>query len=199
MDKYRAWEVWEHLADGKSLYALENEGNISQRTGQRLKTVKDGFEAGSSLPDIAKSSGLSEKRVNQLRGWFEQYRTQRMAFQPNGDPLLIDSIRRHRGGLWRVMALIKEYLEQVAGEIPSLELQPWRLPPMDTKRLKDLFSHLAKPDLDRAFQQATSDVPSDGRTDAGRLALELLREVLTTHHIPGSCDHCLPDRAATIA
>ena len=107
MDKYRAWEVWEHLADGKSLYALENEGEVSQRTGQRLKTVKDGFEAGALLSDIARSSGWSEKIVNQLRGWFEQYRTQPMAFQPNGDPLLIDSIRRHREGLWRVMALIK--------------------------------------------------------------------------------------------
>ena len=199
MDKYRAWEVWEHLADGKSLYALENEGDVSQRTGQRLKTVKDGFEAGESLSDIARSSGWSEKRVNQLRGWFEQYRTQPMAFQPNGDLLLIDSIRRHREGLWRVMALIKEYLEQVTEEIPSLELQPWCLPPMDAKRLKDLFSHLSDPELDRAFQQATSEVPSDRRTDAGRLALELLREVLATCRILGSCGHCPQNSEATIA
>ena len=116
-----------------------------------------------------------------------------------GDPLLIDSIRRHREGLWRVMALIKEYLEQVAGEISSLELQPWCLPPMDVIRLEDLFSHLAKPDLDRAFQQATCDGPSDRRTDAGRLALQLLREVLATCQILGSCSHCPQNSEATVA
>ena len=61
---------------------------------------------------------------------------------------------------------------------------------MDAKRLKDLFSHLADPELDRAFQQATSDGPSDRRTDAGRLALELLREVLARRQILGSCGDC---------
>ena len=109
------------------------------------------------------------------------------------------AVMKHDEDLWQAMFLAKGYLEQVAGETPSPWLQPWDPPPMDAKRLKDLFSHLADPDLDQAFQQATSDVPSVGRTDAGRVALELLREVLATHHIPGSCDHCLPDREATIA
>ena len=88
------------------------------------------------------------------------------------------------------MALIKEYLEQVTEEIPSLELQPWNPPPMDAIRLKDLFLHLAEPKLDRAFQQATSDGPSNRRTDAGTLALELLREVLARRQILGSCGDC---------
>ena len=106
------------------------------------------------------------------------------------DALYVAAVVKHDGDLWWVMGLLKEYLEQVAGETPSAWLEPWDPPPMDAKRLKDLFSHLAKPDLDRAFQQATSDVPSDGRTDAGSLALELLREVLATCQILGSCGHC---------
>ena len=109
------------------------------------------------------------------------------------------AVMNHDGDLWSVMGLLKEYLGQVVGEIPSLELQPWCLPPMDAKRLEDLFSHLSDPELDRAFQQATSDGPSDRRTDAGRLALELLREVLATCQILGSCSHCPQNSEATIA
>ena len=97
------------------------------------------------------------------------------------------------------MGLIKEHLEQVAGETPSLWLHPWDPPSVDANRLKDLFSHLADPELDQAFQQATSDGPSDRRRNAGTLALELLREVLARRQILGSCGHCPQNSEATIA
>ena len=104
------------------------------------------------------------------------------------------AVMKHDDDLWWVMRLIKEHLEQVAGETPSPWLQPWDPPPMDAKRLKDLFSHLAEPKLDQAFQQATSEGPSDRRRNAGRLSLELLREVLATRQILGSCGHCPQNR-----
>jgi len=203
MEKDRVLRIWDLVDQNLTLDVIEVRMGIHKRSGQRYKTVLKGFESRRPIADIVRVTGLTESWVLQMHRWWEQSRGN--GGQPNErqgsaeDALYVAAVVKHDGDLWWVMGLLKEYLEQVAGETPSPWLQPWDPPPMDAKRLKDLFSHLAKPDLDRAFQQATSDVPSDGRTDAGRLALELLREVLATCQILGSCGHCPQNSEATIA
>ena len=203
MERDEVFQIWGLLCQNLTLDVIEARTGTNRRSVQRYKTVLKGFEVQRPIADIVRVTGLTESWVLQMHRWWEQSRgnggqpIERRGYAE--DALYVAAVMKHDDDLWWVMGLIKEHLEQVAGEIPSLELQPWRLPPMDTKRLKDLFSHLAKPDLDRAFQQATSDVPSDGRTDAGRLALELLREVLATCQILGSCGHCPQNSEATIA
>ena len=195
MEKDGVLRIWELLDQNLTLDVIEARTGTHRRTGQRYKTALQSFEKQRPLAEIALATGWTESTVLQLHHWWEQSRGDGgQPIERRGsaeDALYYAAVMKHDGDLWRVMGLIKEYLEQVAaGEIPSLWLQPWDPPPMDAKRLKDLFSHLSDPELDRAFQQATSDGPSDRRTDAGRLALELLREVLATCQILGSCGHC---------
>ena len=203
MEKDRVLRIWDLVDQNLTLDVIEARTGTNRRSVQRYKTVLKSFESQRPIADIVRVTGLTESWVLQMHRWWEQSRGN--GGQPNErqgsaeDALYVAAVMKHDDDLWWVMGLLKEYLEQVAGETPSAWLQPWDPPPMDAKRLKDLFSHLAKPDLDRAFQQATSDVPSDGRTDAGRLALELLREVLATCQILGSCGHCPQNSEATIA
>ena len=195
LEKDGVLRIWDLLDQNLTLDVIEARTGIHRRSVQRYKTVLKGFERQRPVADIVRTTGLTERWVLQMHRWWEQ--SQGKGRQPSGsrgaaeDALYHTAVMNHDGDLWSVMGLLKEYLEQVAaGEIPSLWLQPWDPPPMDAKRLKDLFSHLADPELDRAFQQATSDGPSDRRTDAGRLALELLREVLARRQILGSCGDC---------
>jgi len=203
MERDEVFQIWGLLCQNLTLDVIEARTGTNRRSVQRYKTVLKGFEVQRPITDIARATGWAEDTVLRLRHWWEQslgnggQPVERRGYAE--DALHDAAVMKHDDDLWQVMFLAKGYLEQVAGETPSPWLQPWDPPPMDAKRLKDLFSHLADPDLDQAFQQATSDVPSVGRTDAGKVALELLREVLATRHIPGSCDHCLPDREATIA
>ena len=203
MERDEALRIWDLLDQNLTLNQIEARLGTHTRTGQRYKTALKGFEKQRPIADIALATGWTESKVLELHRWWEQSRGNGgQPIERRGsaeDALYLAAVMKHDGDLWRVMALIKEYLEHVTEEITSLELQPWCLPPMDAKRLEDLFSHLADPELDRAFQQATSDGPSDRRTDAGRLALELLREVLATCQILGSCGHCPQNSEATIA
>ena len=195
MEKDRVLRIWDLVDQNLTLDVIEVRMGIHKRSGQRYKTVLKGFESRRPIADIVRVTGLTESWVLQMHRWWEQSRGNGgQPIERRGsaeDTLYLAAVMKHDGDLWLAMGLLKEYLEQVAaGEIPSLWLQPWDPPPMDAKRLKDLFSHLADPELDRAFQQATSDGPSDRRTDAGRLALELLREVLARRQILGSCGDC---------
>ena len=195
MEKDRVLRIWDLVDQNLTLDVIEVRMGIHKRSGQRYKTVLKGFESRRPIADIALATGWTESKVLELHRWWEQSRGnggQPIERRGSAEGALYHAaVMNHDGDLWSVMGLLKEYLEQVAaGEIPSLWLQPWDPPPMDAKRLKDLFSHLADPELDQAFQQATSDGPSDRRTDAGRLALQLLREVLATGQILGSCGHC---------
>ena len=195
MEKDRVLRIWDLVDQNLTLDVIEVRMGIHKRSGQRYKTVLKGFESRRPIADIVRVTGLTESWVLQMHRWWEQSRGnggQPIERRGSAEGALYHAaVMNHDGDLWSVMGLLKEYLEQVAaGEIPSLWLQPWDPPPMDAKRLKDLFSHLSDPELDRAFQQATSDGPSDRRTDAGRLALELLREVLARRQILGSCGDC---------
>ena len=194
MERDEVFQIWGLLGQNLTLDVIEARTGTNRRSVQRYKTVLKGFESQRPIADIVRTTGLTERWVLQMHRWWEQ--SQGKGRQPSGsrgsaeDALYLAAVMKHDGDLWWAMGLIKEHLEQVAGETPSPWLQPWDPPPMDAKRLKDLFSHLADPDLDQAFQQATSDGPSDRRTDAGRLALELLREVLARRQILGSCGDC---------
>ena len=203
MEKDRVLRIWDLVDQNLTLDVIEVRMGIHKRSGQRYKTVLKGFESRRPIADIVRVTGLTESWVLQMHRWWEQSRGnggQPIERRGSAEGALYHAaVMNHDGDLWSVMGLLKEYLGQVVGEIPSAWLQPWCLPPMDAIRLEDLFSHLADPELDRAFQQATSDGPSDRRTDAGRLALELLREVLDTCQILGSCGHCPQNSEATIA
>ena len=194
MEKDRVLRIWDLVDQNLTLDVIEARTGTNRRSVQRYKTVLKSFESQRPIADIVRVTGLTESWVLQMHRWWEQSRGN--GGQPNErqgsaeDALYVAAVVKHDGDLWWVMGLLKEYLEQVAGETPSPWLQPWDPPPMDAKRLKDLFSHLAEPKLDQAFQQATSEGPSDRRRNAGRLALELLREVLATCQILGSCGHC---------
>jgi hypothetical protein len=203
MERDGVFQIWGLLDQNLGLNVVEARTGMHRRTVQRYKTAKESFARQRPLAEIAQATGWTETTVLRLRRWWErspgnggQQVERRGSAQ---DPLYDAAVTKHDEDLWRVMGLVKEYLEQVDGETPSEWLEPWDPPAMDAKRLKDLFSHLADPELDLAFQNATRGSPSVGRTDAGRQALELLREVLATRYMPGSCDHCLPDRKATIA
>ena len=198
LEKDGALQIWDLVDQNLTLGVIEARTGTHTRTGQRYKTALKGFEKQRPIADIALATGWTESKVLELHRWWEQSRGNGgQPIERRGsaeDALYHAAVMNHDGDLWSVMGLLKEYLEQVAaGEIPSLWLQPWDPPPMDATRLKDLFSHLSDPELDRAFQQATSDGPSDRRTDAGRLARELLREVLARRQILGSCSHCPPN------
>ena len=203
MEKDRVLRIWDLVDQNLTLDVIEVRMGIHKRSGQRYKTVLKGFESRRPIADIVRVTGLTESWVLQMHRWWEQSRGNGgQPIERRGsaeDALYYAAVMKHDDDLWRVMGLIKEHLEQVAGETPSLWLHPWDPPPMDAKRLKDLFSHLADPELDQAFQQATSDGPSDRRRNAGTLALELLREVLARRQILGSCSHCPPNSEATIA
>ena len=194
MEKDRVLRIWDLVDQNLTLDVIEVRMGIHKRSGQRYKTVLKGFESRRPIADIVRVTGLTESWVLQMHRWWEQ--SQGKGRQPSGsrgfaeDALYLAAVMQHDKDLGRAMGLFKEYLEQVVGETPSAWLQPWCPPPMDAIRLKDLFSHLAEPKLDQAFQQATSEGPSDRRRNAGRLALQLLREVLATRQILGSCGHC---------
>jgi len=203
MERDGVFQIWCLLDQNLGLNVVEARTDIHRRTVQRYKTAKEGFARQRPLAEIALATGWTETTVLRLRRWWEHsVGNVGQPVERRGsaeDVLYLAAVTKHDEDLWRVMGLLKGYLEQVAGETPSPWLQPWDPPPMDAKRLKDLFSHLAEPKLDQAFQQATSEGPSDRRRNAGRLALERLREVLATHQILGSCGHCPQNSEATIA
>ena len=187
VDRNLACLVWVALEAGESVYALGDEGSglTSKRTAQRLKTAKDGFEGQSPVADIAKTTGWSEKRVQQVRGWWQQSQ----AVQ-GGSPLLIDIAKEHHADLQEALRLLKDYLEPIAGEVPLLWLPPCEPTPMGKIHVDDLQSHLEDKDLIDAIDLATTEGPPEPRKTAAVEALRRLREVLAGRLIGGHCRHC---------
>lgn len=197
MERDEVFRIWGLLDQNLTLNQIEARLGTHRRTGQRYKTALQGFEKQRPLAEIALATGWTESTVLQLHRWWEQ--SQEEGKKPGGsrgsaeDALYLPAVMKHVKDLGRAMGLFKEYLEQVVGRS--------RLHGFNhgAPRLKDLFSHLSEPKLDQAFQQVTSKGPSDKRRNSGRLALELLREVLARRQILGSCGHCPQNSEAKIA
>ena len=143
MERDEVFRIWGLLDQNLTLNRIEARLGTHRRTGQRYKTVLQGFEKQRPLAEIALATGWTESTVLQLHHWWEQSRGDGgQPIERRGsaeDALYYAAVMKHDDDLWRVMGLIKEHLEQVAGETPSLWLHPWDPPPVDANRLKDLF------------------------------------------------------------
>ena len=193
MDKALAWEVWKLLEDGHTLYAIEQQGVVPRRTGQRLKTAGEGFKSQTDIAEIAKATGWSEKRVVQCQGWWKELADDLNQVEDNrgDDDLIREGRRRHQQDLERALNYMKVYLEPVAGGIPDDLLQPWDPPEMDLIFVDNLLSHFEGTELPENFEQATIEGPREPRRKAAQVAIDILREVLAGRRFSGQCRHCL--------
>lgn len=122
VDRDLAFNVWEALDAGKTSYRIGEEGTTSVRTAQRLQAARQGFEGGNHISEIAQKTGWKVKRVEQLRGWYGEYRAiLRTAMppaspQPEQAPLYLEALREHRALLASVGQLLASDLSSLAYE-----------------------------------------------------------------------------------
>lgn len=191
--KDTVYEAWRNLENGMAAYAIGDEGMgiVSSRTAERLKSALEGFKAQKAVADIARSTKLSDKRILRLRTWWEELvETEEGSNGLNHDWLLQERHKLHLRDLEKAYMSFKDYMEKVEGGIPDDLLNRWEPVHMDLIYSKDLLTHLAGTELGEAIEQAIKDGPREVRRVAASAAVNLIREDLAIHLIPGKCDHC---------